>query len=66
MLPCKLCCQQGAVEDNMGCYRYMVVYQYGSAVLFNVEDDEVDFYLQAVRQHASGLLMEMRKDGRLF
>lgn len=47
----------------MSCYRYMVVYQYGSAVLFNVEDHEVDFYLQAVRRHASGLLSEMRKDG---
>lgn len=42
----------------------MVVYQYGSAVLFNVEDHEVDFYLQAVRRHASGLLKDMRKDGK--
>ncbi|KAH6771161.1 sporulation protein [Perilla frutescens var. hirtella] len=53
---------RGAFEDDMRCYRYMVVYQYGSAVLFNVEDHEVDFYLQAVRRHASGLLTEMRKD----
>lgn len=48
----------------MKSYRYMVVYQYGAAVLFNVEDHEVDYYLQAVRQHASGLLTEMRKDGQ--
>ncbi|XP_012568298.1 protein RETARDED ROOT GROWTH, mitochondrial [Cicer arietinum] len=42
--------------------RYMVVYQYGSAVLFNIEDHEVDAYLQLVTRHASGLLSEMRKD----
>lgn len=48
----------------MKSYRYMVVYQYGAAVLFNVDDHEVDHYLQAVRQHASGLLSEMRKDGQ--
>ncbi|KAK6157866.1 hypothetical protein DH2020_012114 [Rehmannia glutinosa] len=54
---------EGAVGENMSCYRYMIVYQYGSAVLFNVEDHEVDFYLQAVKRHASGLLTEMRKDG---
>lgn len=41
----------------------MIVYQYGAVVLFNVEDHEVEVYLQAVRQHASGLLSEMRKDG---
>ncbi|XP_075485562.1 protein RETARDED ROOT GROWTH, mitochondrial [Primulina tabacum] len=49
-------------EENVSRYRYMVIFQYGSAVLFNVEDHEVDFYLQTVRQHASGLLPEMRKD----
>ncbi|XP_057777217.1 protein RETARDED ROOT GROWTH, mitochondrial [Salvia miltiorrhiza] len=53
---------QGATGDGMRCYHYMIVYQYGSAILFNVEDHEVDFYLQAVRRHASGLLTEMRKD----
>ncbi|WVZ20149.1 hypothetical protein V8G54_007471 [Vigna mungo] len=42
--------------------QYMVVYQYGSAVLFNVEDHEVEDYLQLVKRHASGLLREMRKD----
>lgn len=51
-----------AFEENASCYRYMVIFQYGSVVLFNVEDHEVDFYLQTVRQHASGLLPEMRKD----
>lgn len=44
------------------CYRYMVVFQYGSAVLFNVEDHEVDIFLDIVKRHASGLLPEMRKD----
>ena len=43
--------------------RYMVVFQYGSAVLFNIEDPEVERYLEMVRRHTSGLLTEMRKDG---
>ncbi|KAF7124361.1 hypothetical protein RHSIM_Rhsim12G0133600 [Rhododendron simsii] len=51
------------VEENGSCCRYMVVFQYGSAVLFNVEDPEVESYLDIVRRHASGLLSEMRKDG---
>ncbi|XP_058194617.1 protein RETARDED ROOT GROWTH, mitochondrial isoform X2 [Rhododendron vialii] len=50
------------VEENGSCCRYMVVFQYGSAVLFNVEDPEVESYLGIVRRHASGLLPEMRKD----
>lgn len=41
----------------------MVVFQYGSVVLFNVEDDEAEYYLQIVRRYASGLLREMKKDG---
>ncbi|KAG8383059.1 hypothetical protein BUALT_Bualt05G0145300 [Buddleja alternifolia] len=53
--------QNGGLK-SASCYRYVVVYQYGSAVLFNVEDHDVDFYLQAVRRHCSGLLPEMRKD----
>lgn len=44
-----------------GC-SYMVVFQYGSVVLFNVEDDEAEYYLQIVRRYASGLLREMKKD----
>lgn len=44
----------------------MVVFQYGSAVLFNVEDHEVESYLEIVRRHASGLLPEMRKDGKFL
>ena len=44
---------------------YMVVFQYGSIVLFNVRDHEVDDYLKIVRRHASGLLPETRKDGEL-
>lgn len=43
----------------------MVVFQYGSIVLFNVSDHEVDGYLKIVEKHASGLLPEMRKDGEL-
>ncbi|GAV61119.1 DUF155 domain-containing protein [Cephalotus follicularis] len=51
----------GVKEDVSSC-RYMVVFQYGSAVLFNIEDHEVEAYLDIVRRHASGLLPEMRKD----
>lgn len=45
---------------------YMVVFQYGSIVLFNVRDHEVDGYLKLIKKHASGMLPEMRKDGKLF
>ncbi|KAJ0229054.1 Protein RETARDED ROOT GROWTH-LIKE [Hirschfeldia incana] len=41
---------------------YMVVFQYGSIVLFNVREQEVDEYLKVVERHSSGLLSEMRKD----
>ncbi|GMN51183.1 hypothetical protein TIFTF001_020346 [Ficus carica] len=41
---------------------YMVVFQYGSIVLFNVREQDVDGYLKIVEKHASGLLPEMRKD----
>ncbi|KAK6228126.1 hypothetical protein SCA6_000466 [Theobroma cacao] len=41
---------------------FMVVFQYGSIVLFNVREHEVDEYLKIVEKHASGLLPEMRKD----
>ncbi|XP_024021508.1 uncharacterized protein LOC21387740 isoform X2 [Morus notabilis] len=50
------------LKRNLNCFRYVVVFQYGSAVLFNIEDDEVESYLDMVRRHASGLLPEMRKD----
>lgn len=43
-------------------FRYAVVFQYGSIVLFNVRDNEVDRYLKIVRKHAFGLLPETRKD----
>lgn len=49
-------------ENKVSCSRFMVVFQYGSAVLFNIEDNEVEIYLNMVRRHASGLLGEMRKD----
>ncbi|KAL8093274.1 protein RETARDED ROOT GROWTH-LIKE-like [Apium graveolens] len=41
---------------------FMVVFQYGSVVLFNVRDQEIDGYLKLVKRHASGLLPETRKD----
>ncbi|KAI6669117.1 hypothetical protein NL676_004002 [Syzygium grande] len=41
---------------------FMVVFQYGSIVLFNVREHDVDGYLKIVEKHASGLLPEMRKD----
>ena len=50
----------------MGCCHYMVVFQYGSAVLFNIVDNEVEAYLKIVRIYASGLLPEMRKDGKFL
>lgn len=52
------------LNGTNGCY--MVVFQYGSIVLFNVLEHEVDGYLKIVRKHASGLLPEMRKDGEFF
>ncbi|XP_059655765.1 protein RETARDED ROOT GROWTH, mitochondrial isoform X1 [Cornus florida] len=50
------------VEENVNYWRYMVVSQYGSAVLFNMEDDEVESYLEIIRRHASGFLPEIKKD----
>ncbi|CAH9096672.1 unnamed protein product [Cuscuta epithymum] len=50
------------VGGNANCFHYMVVFQYGSAVLFNVDDEEAECYLQRVRRYASGLLLEMKKD----
>ena len=51
------------MKDNRFCYRYVVVFQYGSAVLFNIADHEAEHYLDMIRNHASGWLPEMRKDG---
>lgn len=45
--------------------RFMVVFQYGSIVLFNVHDHEVDAYLKIVERFASGQLHEVMKDGAL-
>lgn len=44
--------------------QYMVVFQYGSVVLFNVRDHEIDRYLQIVKKHASEVLHDMKKDGK--
>ena len=51
------------VNGSLNSCHYMVVFQYGSAALFNIEDHEVETYLDLVRRHSSGLLPEMRKDG---
>lgn len=53
---------QGMANNRVSCHRYMIVYQYGSVILFNVEDREVDLYLETVRRHGSGLLPEMKRD----
>ncbi|KAK9154152.1 hypothetical protein Sjap_001632 [Stephania japonica] len=50
----------GGLSGSNCCY--MVVFQYGSVVLFNILDHEVDGYLKIVERHASGFLLEMRKD----
>ncbi|CAA6657461.1 unnamed protein product [Spirodela intermedia] len=49
----------GVIENF---HRYVVVFQYGSAVLFNVSEDEAEGYLKIIRKYASGLLPDMRKD----
>ncbi|KAI7752690.1 hypothetical protein M8C21_029223 [Ambrosia artemisiifolia] len=51
----------GATISGSDCC-YMAVFQYGSVVLFNVRDHEIDGYLKIVEMHASGSLPEMRKD----
>ena len=43
-----------------------MVFQYGSAVLFNIDDSEVENYLALVRRHALGLLPEIKKDGKFL
>ncbi|KAJ6812150.1 uncharacterized protein M6B38_150100 [Iris pallida] len=54
--------QDNGLKDAKDGSRYMVVFQYGSAVLFNIADHEAEEYLNVVRKYASGLLPEMRKD----
>ncbi|KMZ56870.1 hypothetical protein ZOSMA_8G00090 [Zostera marina] len=50
----------GLENERNNCY--MMVFQYGSVVLFNVPDREAGGYLKIVEKHASGLLREMRTD----
>ena len=57
--------QDFKVRETTSSCQYMIVFQYGSAVLFNVEDHEAEQYLQMVRRYASGLLPELRKDGKI-
>eukprot|EP01018_Ginkgo_biloba_P024638 Gb_30121 [translate_table: standard] len=52
---------EASIESGSSC-RYMVVFQYGSVVLFNIAEQEEEGYLQIVKKHASGLLSETRKD----
>ncbi|KAJ8547987.1 hypothetical protein K7X08_021223 [Anisodus acutangulus] len=59
LLPTNIALRFGENTNVCSC---MVVFQYGSVVLFNVEDDEAEYYLQIVRRYASGLLREMKKD----
>lgn len=44
---------------------YMVVFQYGSVVLFNVRDPDINERLEIVKAHASGSAGETRKDGKV-
>lgn len=55
---------QGLENERNNCY--MMVFQYGSVVLFNVPDREAGGYLKIVEKHASGLLREMRTDGEIL
>jgi uncharacterized Rmd1/YagE family protein len=49
-------------RESSSNYRHIVVFQYGSVVLFNFADHDEEEYLQIVRKYASGLLTETRKD----
>eukprot|EP00252_Welwitschia_mirabilis_P013112 TRINITY_DN28996_c0_g1_i1.p1 TRINITY_DN28996_c0_g1~~TRINITY_DN28996_c0_g1_i1.p1 ORF type:complete len:392 (-),score=49.06 TRINITY_DN28996_c0_g1_i1:189-1364(-) len=54
----------GTLSEPSSKNRYMVVFQYGSVVLFNIRDqgDEEQQCLQLCRKYASGLISEIRKD----
>lgn len=49
-------------KESWSSFHYMVVFQYGSVVLFNIAEQEEERYLEIVKKHASGLLSETRKD----
>ncbi|EOA35309.1 hypothetical protein CARUB_v10020483mg [Capsella rubella] len=49
-------------RESVSNCQFMVVFQYGSAILFNIDDNDVERYLDIVRRHASGLLKTMQKD----
>ncbi|XP_010470921.1 PREDICTED: uncharacterized protein LOC104750770 [Camelina sativa] len=49
-------------RESVSNCRFMIVFQYGSAILFNIDDNDVERYLDIVRRHSSGLLTNMRKD----
>ncbi|XP_026390797.1 uncharacterized protein LOC113286378 isoform X1 [Papaver somniferum] len=50
---------------NESSHSYMVVFPYGSTVMFNMLDGEVDKYLKIIKRHASGFA-ETGKDGPSF
>lgn len=52
----------GAIFGSRSNSCYMVIFQYGSVVLFNDSDHEDHGYLDIVKKHAMGSLSEMRKD----
>ncbi|KAI7737764.1 hypothetical protein M8C21_013259 [Ambrosia artemisiifolia] len=49
---------EAGVDENSSSHSYVVVFQYGSAVLFNVEDHEVESYLSVIKRHASGSVLK--------
>lgn len=49
-------------SNESNCH-YVVVFQYGSVVLFNVSEQKVDGYLKIVENHALITLPERAKDG---
>ncbi|XVF83338.1 hypothetical protein PTKIN_Ptkin16aG0478800 [Pterospermum kingtungense] len=55
----------GALIRESDCC-FMVVFHYGSIVLFNAHEHEVDWYLKIVEKHATGFLPEMRRDGEFI
>lgn len=51
-----------ARNESWSNHRHMVVFQYGSVVLFNFAEEEEEGYLQIVKKYVPDLLTETRKD----
>ncbi|KAI4356489.1 hypothetical protein L6164_000511 [Bauhinia variegata] len=58
--------QGHGLHRNASSFSYLVVFLYGSAVLFNIKDHEVEDYLKLVKRHSSGWLQQMKKDGKFL